>query len=124
MWVSRSPQLGRAHASAHRCRAKALLPYGLFLILIHMKQLIVELDDATARALERVAPARRRMRSEFIREAIRRALDRLEADRMEAAYRKTPQDPDDDYFDPAEWGDAAPPPPSAPARRRARRSRT
>jgi len=36
---------------------------------------IVELDDRCARDLERVAPAKKRMRAEFVRLAVRRAID-------------------------------------------------
>ena len=43
-----------------------------------MKSMLVELDDDVAARLERVAPARSRQRSEFIRNAIRRALWELE----------------------------------------------
>lgn len=55
-----------------------------------MKRFLVELDDRTALELERVAPTRKRMRAEFIRLAIRRAID-LALDRAtEAAYRAQP----------------------------------
>lgn len=55
-----------------------------------MKQFIVELDDRSARDLERVAPAKNRKRSEFVRLAIRRAID-LALDReTEAAYAREP----------------------------------
>ena len=40
-----------------------------------MKKFLVELDDALARELERVAPVRARKRAEFVRNAIRHALD-------------------------------------------------
>jgi len=40
-----------------------------------MKQFLVELDDRCARDLERVAPAKKRMRAEFVRLAVRRAID-------------------------------------------------
>ncbi len=40
-----------------------------------MKHILVELDDRCARDLERVAPAKKRMRAEFVRLAIRRAID-------------------------------------------------
>ena len=66
-----------------------------------MKQLLIEVDDETARELERVAPARQRVRSSFIRQAIRRALDTEIERRTAAAYRARPQEPAD--FDPAEW---------------------
>jgi predicted transcriptional regulator len=80
-----------------------------------MQQVIIELDDATLRRLNKVAPPRERKRSEFIREAIRRALnDQLERE-MEAAYRKQPQDQAEVDVDPDTWEKPA------PARRRKRR---
>lgn len=55
-----------------------------------MKQILVELDDRSAQDLERVAPARKRMRAEFVRLAIRRAIN-LALDRAtEEAYRQQP----------------------------------
>jgi hypothetical protein len=62
----------------------------------HMKQMLIEIDDRSARDLERVAPARERRRSEFVRLAIRRALD-LALDReTREAYRKQPLGGGDD----------------------------
>jgi predicted transcriptional regulator len=55
-----------------------------------MKQILIELDDRCARDLERVAPAKNRRRAEFIRLAIRRAID-LALDRATVdAYRGRP----------------------------------
>ena len=55
-----------------------------------MKQLLVEIDDRCARDLERVAPAKERKRAEFVRLAIRRAID-LALNRATAtAYRAQP----------------------------------
>lgn len=55
-----------------------------------MKQILIEIDDACARDLERVAPARERKRAEFVRLAIRRAID-LSLDRLtERAYQAQP----------------------------------
>lgn len=57
---------------------------------MHMKQILLDLDDACARDLERVAPAGKRVRAEFIRLALRRAID-LALDRStELAYRRAP----------------------------------
>ena len=57
---------------------------------MHMKQILLELDDACARDLERVAPAGKRVRADFIRLALRRAID-LALDRStELAYRRAP----------------------------------
>ena len=55
-----------------------------------MKKILIDLDDRCARDLERVAPATRRLRAEFVRLAIRRAID-LALDRTtEEAYRAKP----------------------------------
>jgi predicted transcriptional regulator len=59
-------------------------------MLFYMKQILIELDDRCARDLERVAPAKNRRRAEFVRLAIRRAID-LALDRAtEEAYRARP----------------------------------
>lgn len=59
-------------------------------MLLSMKQFLIELDDRDARDLERVAPAKSRRRSEFVRLAIRRAID-LALDRDTAfAYGRLP----------------------------------
>jgi hypothetical protein len=51
---------------------------------------LIEIDDQCARDLERVAPVKTRKRSEFVRLAIRRAID-LALDRAtQAAYRVQP----------------------------------
>jgi hypothetical protein len=55
-----------------------------------MKQILVEIDDRCARDLERVAPTRHRKRAEFIRLAIRRAIDLALERHTEAAYRAQP----------------------------------
>jgi predicted transcriptional regulator len=68
-----------------------------------MKQILIELDDETAKRLEQVAPARSRQRSGFIRAAIARALSDLEEQSTRAAYRKQPDAGDDAYFDPRVW---------------------
>jgi hypothetical protein len=59
-------------------------------ILIHMKQILIELDDRCARDLERVAPARNRKRAEFVRLAIRSAIDRALDRATGDAYRSRP----------------------------------
>ena len=56
----------------------------------HMKRMLVEIDDRTARDLERIAPTRERRRAEFIRLAIRRALDVALDARTREAYGKQP----------------------------------
>lgn len=71
----------------------------------HMKQILVQLDERTASLLEVAVPARTRKRSEFIRQAIARALLEVEEVRTRAAYLRSPADPPMP-FDPSEWADA------------------
>jgi hypothetical protein len=71
----------------------------------HMKQILVQLDERTAALLERTVPARTRKRSEFIRQAIGRALLEVEEVRTRAAYRRAPHAPL--AFDPSVWADAS-----------------
>ena len=68
-----------------------------------MKQLLIEVDDALADELEKVAPGRSRKRSEFIRYAIRQALWGLEEKRTAEAYRQQPDSGDEVYLDPRVW---------------------
>lgn len=81
-----------------------------------MRQFLIEIDDEVAERLERVAPARSRRRSEFIRMAIRRALWDLEECATAEAYRRKPDSAEEVYVDPAVWE-----PTSAAVRRRRRR---
>ena len=55
-----------------------------------MKSILIQVDDATYRLLERVAPAARRRRSEFIRGALRKAVMEAEEARTRVAYRARP----------------------------------
>jgi metal-responsive CopG/Arc/MetJ family transcriptional regulator len=55
-----------------------------------MKSLLVQLDEQTLAALNRVASPGQRQRSEFIRQAIRRAVRQAEYRAMREAYRKLP----------------------------------
>lgn len=55
-----------------------------------MRTLLIRLDDATYRALNRIAPAARRRRSQFIRDALRKAIFQAELDAMRAAYLARP----------------------------------
>jgi metal-responsive CopG/Arc/MetJ family transcriptional regulator len=71
-------------------------------MLKHMKQILVEIDDQTAAELERVAPARSRKRSEFIRHALRRALWDEEERKTRDAYLSTP-DSTEVYIEPTTW---------------------
>ena len=67
-----------------------------------MKSLLVEVDDELAGRLERVAPARSRRRSEFVRAAILKALWEAEEQATAEAYARHPDSPDTP-FDPTVW---------------------
>jgi len=63
-----------------------------------MKALLIQLDEQTLVALNRVAAPGQRKRSEFVRQAIRQAIRHAEYRDMRDAYRKQPdsaQDADD-----------------------------
>jgi hypothetical protein len=85
-------------------------------IIQYMKPLLIELDDDVAAKLERVAPGRSRRRSDFIRQAIRRALWDLEEQATAEAYRRRPDTPNDAYVAPDAWE-----PQDPPRRKRSRR---
>jgi len=55
-----------------------------------MKSLLVQLDEPTFRALNRVVPAATRQRAEFVRAAIRRAIKETEEGRTRQAYLAKP----------------------------------
>ena len=55
-----------------------------------MKALLVNIDEATHRALTRVVPPASRRRAQFLREAVRRAVREVEYARMRQAYRAQP----------------------------------
>ena len=70
-----------------------------------MKSLLVQLDEPTYRALNRIAPAAKRKRADFIRRAVKDEIFRLETDRMREAYRLQPDSAEDsDTWElPEEW---------------------
>jgi predicted transcriptional regulator len=55
-----------------------------------MPSILVQLDDATYRALNQIAPAAKRKRTEFIRTAVKDAIRKREYADMRAAYGKQP----------------------------------
>lgn len=67
-----------------------------------MKSVLVQLDDATVRALDRIAPPRERRRSEFIRNALKRAIRQAEYNAMRKAYERLP----DSETDADDWSNA------------------
>lgn len=48
---------------------------------------MIHFDEATLKAIDRVAPTAKRQRADFIRKAVEDALYKLECERMREAYR-------------------------------------
>jgi predicted transcriptional regulator len=67
-----------------------------------MKSILIRVDDATFRLLNRVAPAAKRQRAQFIRQALLRALMEAEEQRTRAAYWRQP----DSESDADDWSTA------------------
>ena len=70
-----------------------------------MKSLLVQLDDPTYHALNRVAPTAKRQRAEFVRAAIKKAIRDIEEERTRRAYLKQPDSEAevDDWSNAEEW---------------------
>ncbi len=70
-----------------------------------MKSLLVQLDEPTYRALNRIAPAAKRLRAEFVRSAIRKAIRETEEERTRRAYLEQPDSEAeaDDWSSAEEW---------------------
>jgi hypothetical protein len=68
-----------------------------------MPNLLLQIDAAMAKQLEKVAPAKSRKRSRFIRLAIQKALMDLQEVDTREAYARKPDPPA--AFDPLTWGE-------------------
>lgn len=70
-----------------------------------MEPLLIQIDAATLRALNRVAPTARRKRAEFVRAAIRKAILEAEEERTRLAYLEHPdtETAADDWRNAEEW---------------------
>jgi predicted transcriptional regulator len=70
-----------------------------------MPQVLIHFDDATLKAIDRIAPAAKRKRADFVRRAVKDALFRAETDRMREAYLLNPDSAEgaDSWELPEEW---------------------
>jgi len=93
---------GAGQSLVRRRAARAEVQY----IVLYMKRILIELDDRCARDLERVAPAKARQRAEFVRLAIRRAIDLALDVRTGDAYRARPLAADGTPEDLVGWDQA------------------
>jgi len=60
-----------------------------------MPSILIQLDDALMEALNKVAPAAKRQRAEFIRQAVKEAIRRREYEAIREAYLRQPDSPQD-----------------------------
>jgi predicted transcriptional regulator len=70
-----------------------------------MPQVLIHFDEATLKAIDRIAPAAKRRRADFIRRAVKDEIFRLEMARMREAYRLKPDSAEDanTWELPEEW---------------------
>lgn len=59
-----------------------------------MPHVLIHFDEATLKAIDRAAPAAKRQRADFIRQAVKDALFLRETERMREAYRLQPDTAD------------------------------
>ena len=64
-----------------------------------MPQVLVQFESATLEAIDRIAPAAKRKRADFIRKAVKDAIFKHDQERMREAYRLQP----DPATGPEEW---------------------
>lgn len=55
-----------------------------------MPKVLIQFEQATLRAIDRIAPAKKRRRADFIRNAVKDAIFRHDRERMREAYRLHP----------------------------------
>jgi len=67
-----------------------------------MASILIQLDDATLKSLDRIAPAAKRQRAEFIRRAVKDAIRKSEYEQIREAYLRQP----DSAADADDWANA------------------
>lgn len=70
-----------------------------------MPSILIHLDETLLRSLDKVAPAAKRQRAEFIRQAVRDAVRKREYEAIREAYRARPDSAEDadDWSNADEW---------------------
>jgi len=70
-----------------------------------MPSILIQLDDSTLKSLNKIAPAAKRKRAEFIRQAVRDAIRKREYEQIREAYLKQPDSAAeaDDWSSAEEW---------------------
>jgi metal-responsive CopG/Arc/MetJ family transcriptional regulator len=72
-----------------------------------MPNVLIQFEEATLEAIDRIAPAAKRKRADFIRNAVKEAIFRHDQERMREAYRLQPDSAQDagEWDQPEEWKD-------------------
>jgi metal-responsive CopG/Arc/MetJ family transcriptional regulator len=69
-----------------------------------MPSILIQLDESLLRSLDKVAPAAKRQRAEFIRQAVKNAIRKREYEAIREAYLRQPSADDaDDWSNADEW---------------------
>ena len=70
-----------------------------------MPSILIQLDEATLRSIDRIAPAAKRQRAEFIRQAVKEAIRKREYEQIREAYVRQPDSAADadDWSSAEEW---------------------
>jgi len=70
-----------------------------------MPSILIQLDESLLRSLNKIAPATKRQRAEFIRQAVREAIRKREYEAIREAYLRQPDSADDadDWSNADEW---------------------
>ena len=70
-----------------------------------MASILIQFDDATLQSLDKIAPATKRRRAEFIRQAVKEAIRRREYEQIREAYLRQPDSCSDadDWSNAEEW---------------------
>jgi len=67
-----------------------------------MPSILIQLDDVTLKSLNKIAPAAKRQRAEFIRQAVKDAIRKREYEQIREAYLRQP----DSAADADDWSSA------------------
>jgi metal-responsive CopG/Arc/MetJ family transcriptional regulator len=70
-----------------------------------MPSILIQLDESLLQSLNRVAPAAKRQRADFIRQAVKEAIRKREYEAIREAYLRQPDSPGDadDWSNAEEW---------------------
>ncbi|MGD1071844.1 MAG: hypothetical protein ABSB15_17065 [Bryobacteraceae bacterium] len=70
-----------------------------------MPSILIQIDEPTLRSLNKIAPAAKRQRAEFVRQAVKDAIRRREYEQIREAYIRQPDSAAeaDDWSSAEEW---------------------